>query len=247
MVESTKKKPRHRGPIFEATKRKALIVGCRYYDKLREKPAEEAFNYSKFGDLETTDEDVVWVRAGLLRIGFTEEEITTLPGPTFKEFQMAFLGLLKTIKGNYDENEEKTLVFIYYAGHGVSDNYTFAMLNDPTRPQFPLEQQVRTLSKQAGSYVVALFDCCRERVKVPKAMSSAAHGGADENFIITFGCPPTATVPARSTIARAYFTFLRDAADDEGAILLPGNLNYWNGDDGKCEHSLKVPGGAIEL
>ena len=111
--------------------------------------------------------------------------------------------------------------------------------------------QVRSLAKQAGSYVVALFDCCRERVKVPNP-TKATETMQEGNLIITFGCPPTASVPARSTIARAYFTFLRDAAEGaeggkQGRILLPGNLNYWNGVDGKCEHSLKVPGGWTEL
>ena len=68
-----------------------------------------------------------------------------------------------------------------------------------------------------------------------------------DNFIITFGCPPTSTVDARSTIARAYFEFLQETADEKGYIVLPGNLNYWNGEDGKCEHSLKVPSGPILL
>ena len=86
---------------------------------------------------------------------------------------------------------ENTLVFIYYAGHGVSDNYTFALVNDMKRPWFPLEQNVRTLSKAEGSYIIALFDCCREKVKVPKANTSSAQSGTDENFIMTFGCPPT--------------------------------------------------------
>ena len=106
---------------------------------------------------------------------------------------------------------------------------------------------MRTLSKAEGSYIIALFDCCREKIKVPKANSSSAQSGTDENFIMTFGCPPTQTVAARSTIAKAYFTFMRDASDDEGILYLPGNLNYWGGDDGKCEHAVKVPGGAIEL
>ena len=65
---------------------------------------------------------------------------------------------------------------------------------------------------------------------------------------MTFGCPPTGTVAARSTIAAAYFAFLSESADDESKeLILPGNLNYWNGDDGKCEHAVRVPGGAIGL
>ena len=137
-------------------------------------------------------------------------------------------------------------MFIYYAGHGVSDNYSYALLNENTKSPFALEKHVRSISKEVGSYVIALFDCCREKVKdLPQ---SVARGKTShENFIITFGCPPSDTVAARSTIARAYFMFLCDARDKKGYIGLPGNLNYWNGDDGKAEHSLKVPSGPILL
>ena len=42
---------------------------------------------------------------------------------------MAFVKVNKAIRAN-KEKEENTLVFIYYAGHGQSDNYTFAMVNE---------------------------------------------------------------------------------------------------------------------
>ena len=140
------------------------------------------------------------------------------------------------------------MVFAYYAGHGLSDNNLYAQLNEARI--YPLEKMLRSLAKADGSYVVALFDCCRERM-VPGASRGA---GADtagmldvetnmetaENFIITYGCPPTEGVPAKSTIAHAYIKYLKKAADPQGNIALPGPLNFFVGTDGKCEHSIKV-------
>ena len=114
----------------------------------------------------------------------------------------AFVGLVKAVKSKYEQLEENTLVFIYYAGHGQSDNYSFAMLNEAKL--FPLEQQVRVLARMKGSYVIALFDCCREKAKTGLGHGSSS-SDQQEDFIITFGCPPTSTVPARSTIAHEYF------------------------------------------
>ena len=39
-----------------------------------------------------------------------------------------------------------------------------------------------------------------------------------ENFIITYGCPPSEGVPAKSTIAKAYIRYLKQSATQEGFI-----------------------------
>ena len=109
---------------------------------------------------------------------------------------------------------------------------------------------LRSLAKADGSYVVALFDCCRERIVAGATrgagtgeggtMDLCANAENDENFVITYGCPPTEGVPAKSTIAHAYIKYLKKAADPQGNIALPGPLNFFVGEDGKCEHSIKV-------
>ena len=71
-------------------------------------------------------------------------------------------------------------------------------------------------------------------------MDLCANAENDENFVITYGCPPTEGVPAKSTIAHAYIKYLKKAADPQGNIALPGPLNFFVGEDGKCEHSIKV-------
>jgi hypothetical protein len=62
---------------------------------------------------------------------------------------------------------------------------------------------------------------------------------------MTFGCRPSDGVPAKSTIAKAYFRYLKKAAQptQDGSaniVVLPGCLNFFQNTDGKCEHNVKT-------
>ena len=83
---------------------------------------------------------------------------------------------------------------------------------------------LRSLAKAEGTYVIGLFDCCREKMAAAtqRGLGGASAGVIDvsggnaetqENFILTYGCPPTEGVPAKSTIANAYIKYLKKAAD----------------------------------
>ena len=63
---------------------------------------------------------------------------------------------------------ERTFVLMTYGGHGIQDNFTYAMCSgvDRTNVAFNLEAKARLLSQVDGVYVVALFDCCREKMRV---------------------------------------------------------------------------------
>ena len=60
------------------------------------------------------------------------------------------------------KNGEKTMVFIYYAGHGACDNNTYVICGEGK--MFALEKSMRILGRMADSYVIGLFDCCREKI-----------------------------------------------------------------------------------
>ena len=67
-------------------------------------------------------------------------------------------------------NEKGTLVFFYYAGHGILKGQTKAVCNEGDkrgRVFFPLESNLRSLGKTPGAYVVGLFDCCRAGFEEP--------------------------------------------------------------------------------
>ena len=64
------------------------------------------------------------------------------------------------------------MIFMYYAGHGgMVNNYLVSVLNE--KRNYPIEKQLRTIAEEANSYVVALFDCCRE------TLPQASRGGGD--------------------------------------------------------------------
>ena len=114
-------------------------------------------------------------------------------------------------------NKEKTLIFVYYAGHGVMQNFTKVVCNKFKRPAqvfFPLEQNLRTLGTKPGTYVVGIFDCCRaEFVRPDRGAHDKMNDGSNDmeeaeekrNCILTFGCRPNSSVSAVSTVANEFF------------------------------------------
>lgn len=153
------------------------------------------------------------------------------------------------------KNGINTLVYVYYAGHGVMDNTTYCVLNGAK--MYPLEKMLRSFAKADGSYILAVFDCCRE--KLLQAVSRGLGAGQEfdedsptlgapidcqENLIMTFGCRPSDGVPAKSTIATNYFKYMRRSANKlptgDRVIVLPGCLNFFQNWDGKCEHAIKT-------
>ena len=44
----------------------------------------------------------------------------------------------------------------------MMDNTTYCVLN--ATKSYPLEKMLRTIAKQDGSYVMSVFDCCREKL-----------------------------------------------------------------------------------
>jgi len=93
-------------------------------------------------------------------------DIVVYEDTDFNSLVDLFRDLTTVVSNNWDRLREITFVFVYYAGHGIMDNYTFIVLNDvdPRKYRFPLEKFLRTLGTIPGAWVVGLFDCCRERL-----------------------------------------------------------------------------------
>ena len=134
------------------------------------------------------------------------------------------------------------------------ENTTFAVCNGKkenerrSKLRYPLEQQLRSLATEPGAYILAIFDCCRER------LSEAMRGGADApaqdvadledycNYVFVFGCPPNSGVSASSTIAVDFFKQLRNVArPHDGSVVLPLDIMTWTpGDDGELAQKMKM-------
>ena len=69
---------------------------------------------------------------------------------------------------NWVAGHQKSMVFVYYAGHGIMDNTVHIVCNGGVRPSkyiYPLQHRLNSLAKETGCYVLGIFDCCREKMK----------------------------------------------------------------------------------
>ena len=110
------------------------MIGCSDYSELRKMEGMQGFS-----DIPESLEDIKVVYAGLRRLRFKREEITMLIDGVYMEVKMAIDQAMNAIYENHC-NGQNTLLFVYYAGHGVMDNYTYSVLNGGRRYKYPLER-----------------------------------------------------------------------------------------------------------
>ena len=133
----------------------------------------------------------------------------------------------------HKDASKRTLLYVYYGGHGVLDNTTKIVLNedDPVLRYYGLEQKLSSLSKLNNNFVSVVFDCCRE--ELPRSDSrdigdtDDRKNLTDQNLCVVFGCPPLLGVPAKSTIVKSYIECVTDYLNKTGGILeLPAALDF---------------------
>ena len=67
---------------------------------------------------------------------------------------------------------EKTLVVFLFGGHGIQDNFTYALCNSLNLPKIfaPMEQKLRDIAGDKNiadsTYIFAILDCCREKMSI---------------------------------------------------------------------------------
>ena len=144
--------------FFRVDKRRAIVIGCSEYGEL-----QKLDGFSGFQNIPESKSDVKVVKAGLRRLDFGKEDIHVLLDPSFMDIKLAMGEACNNIVKSKLEEEQNTLLFVYFAGHGSMDNTTRAMLNG--KKHYPLEKSLRNLAKcEGGSYVIGVFDCCREKL-----------------------------------------------------------------------------------
>ena len=83
-------------------------------------------------------------------------------------------------------------------------------------PLYNLESRLRSLGDLDNSYVIGIFDCCREAYDEGMFPPMASRGGdgnderetmveKGQNVFLIFGCPSNKGVPATSKIASQFF------------------------------------------
>lgn len=193
------------------------MIGNRDYSRRRKEPG-----FDGFIDLPSVLDDLQEMRQGLVDLGVKSDEIYVLfdtDFSTLSEQVMKKAGNL--IAANWENGQRRTLVFLYYAGHGVLQNVTKAVCNKPdlrNRVFYPLESNLRVLGTRPGAFVIGLFDCCRSKFTrqmrscvQDEANKSGNYAGDEDyrNCILTFACAPNSQVNATSTLAREFLRTIR--------------------------------------
>ena len=99
-----------------------------------------------------------------------------------------------------------------------NENNIVVLESDEKKRLYKLELMARSsLSSILGSYVITIFDCCREYMAPPILNTRGLDDDNDDepvpekyqhsktNLIIINGCPPNKFVPATSFISRGFF------------------------------------------
>ena len=132
----------------------------------------------------------------------------------FAKTKKLFLSLQNKIAANARSNQ-KTLTVVYYAGHGMmNENQSQIILPDSSKkiPLYNLENRLRAMGQEDNSYVIGIFDCCREAYNednFPLVVTRGGDGNEErdevvetgQNVFLIFGCPSNRGVPATSKIA----------------------------------------------
>ena len=116
-------------------------------------------------------------------------------------------------------------------------NLTKAVCNEG-KP-YPIEGALRNMSTTPRSYVVGVLDCCRSEFRETHRGAEGVEEVEDSdknNFVILYGCPPSATTPAKSTISKAFFDRLYSKMDKSTCVTkIPAAINGWRGTDNRAE------------
>lgn len=115
--------------------------------------------------------------------------------------------------------KKKTLIFFYYAGHGILKGHTKAVCNQgeiARKVFYPLEGNLRSMGALPGAYVIGVFDCCRAEFELPdrgagvQEVEEELETDESRNCIFVFGCQPLGSVSAVSTIAMEFIEQLEE-------------------------------------
>lgn len=91
-------------------------------------------------------DDHVNVKNGLKKFGFNDFNIHSYQNADQATVTSAMRGCQRMLETN-DERGVKTVLVVYYAGHGcMRDNTTQLLLNDDAKTYYKMENRVRALS-----------------------------------------------------------------------------------------------------
>ena len=133
-----------------------------------------------FADLPEAQNDADFFADKILQCGFEPNNVTKLKNINLKQIQDQIKKFRKTLNNNLDA-DKKTLIVFYFAGHGVmleNENHIVVLESNKTKQFYRLEFCTQALSKIPNSYVITIFDCCREYMP-PQVLDKRGLGHTD--------------------------------------------------------------------
>jgi len=121
------------------------------------------YEYRNFSNLYTLEYDRAKAEEGIRALG--ANDIRSYKDLEFQELSKVLTNLAKELRANSLAGK-KTFVYFQYGGHGTLDGYTYAICNSEkkNKVRFPLEKILRSIAKISNTYMLAVFDCCREKM-----------------------------------------------------------------------------------
>ena len=116
---------------------KWVIVKNRCYDQLR-----GLDGYHGFQDIDQVEDDAMNFKNGIMGLGARRLDILEIEDADFATFTQTISDLRFMITDNWNRGNKRTLIFVYYAGHGIMSNTTYAVCNEAEKRnkiRFPLE------------------------------------------------------------------------------------------------------------
>ena len=106
-----------------------IIIKNKNYEVLAQDP-----NWSAFANIPNVDQDAVNAKNGFISLGANIADINIVENASFDDLKNLFGGIQRNVIQNWAAGQQKSLVFVYYAGHGVMDNTVYAVCNGGPRP-----------------------------------------------------------------------------------------------------------------
>ena len=159
--------------------------------------------------------------------------------PTRAELMMEMSKVEMKI-GQLMQKNEKLFFMCYFAGHGIMDTTTKIILNSDSEDMacYPLEGKLRAIASSKVVFTVGLFDCCR--VSSNFGARGVSDGDKLENYLLIFGCCPSKTTRAKSTLVVDFFNFIEEFADKYGHVMIPHRIDEFRTQDNMNETVSKV-------
>ena len=113
-------------------------------------------------DLPDVQQDMEIFTQNIQRYGFKDIDIVKRKNLDYATTNKMFLGFERKININARRGLQ-TLTMVYYSGHSMmKDNMNWIVVPDPQKPLYNVEAKLRYLGSLDKSYVIGVFDCCRE-------------------------------------------------------------------------------------